>query len=68
MTFAERQALPMPLPFARLLLANGDPDGAALLRNHHLSSLDADDALCDLVSSARCAPTGRSTWTMTRRI
>ncbi|MFG1995264.1 hypothetical protein ACGFJ7_35345 [Actinoplanes sp. NPDC048988] len=49
MTSAERQALPMALPFARLLLANGDPDGAALLLKHHLSGLDPDDAPCDLV-------------------
>ncbi|GLZ00773.1 hypothetical protein [Actinoplanes sp. NBRC 103695] len=49
MTSAERQALPMTLPFARLLLANGDPEGAALLLKHHLSSLDPDDAPCDLL-------------------
>jgi hypothetical protein len=49
MTSADRQALPMTLPLARLLLARGNPDGAALLLNHHLSILNPDEAPCDLV-------------------
>jgi hypothetical protein len=49
MTSPEQQALPMTVPFARLLLANGDPGGAARLLNQHLSSLDPDNAPCDLI-------------------
>ena len=49
MPSADRQALPMALPFARLLLSNGDPGGAALLLKHHLSSLDPNDAPYDRV-------------------
>lgn len=49
MTSPEQQALPMTVPFARLLLANGDLDGAAMLLNQHLSSLDPDCAPCDRI-------------------
>lgn len=49
MTSPEQQALPMTVPFARLLLANGDPGGAAMLLNQHLSRLDPDTAPCDRI-------------------
>lgn len=49
MTSSEQQTLPMTVPLARLLLTNGDPAGAAMLLNQHLSSLDPDSAPCDQI-------------------